>query len=108
MVCLESYSRSCTTSLTPFIGSSPKSTLKTLNTKIVGFAKNVKVKDKCHLFNVGSLQKSAPGMDGTAYFQQSPLCVSLPPRLYSIGRYCLCGPDETSHNVCLLVFEFST
>ena len=36
----------------------------------------VKAKGKGLLFNVGSLRKSPPGMDGTTYFQQSPRCVS--------------------------------
>ena len=45
-------------------------------------------KGKGLLFNVDSLRKSPPGMDGTTYFQQSPRCVSLPPRLSSLGRYC--------------------
>ena len=35
------------------------------------------VKGKGLLFNVGSLQKSPPGMDGTIYFQQSPRCMSV-------------------------------
>ena len=31
--------------------------------------KHKKGKGKGHLFNVGSLRKSPPGMDGTTYFQ---------------------------------------
>ena len=49
---------------------------------------SAKKKGKGLLFNVDSLRKSPPGMDGTAYFQQSPRCVTLPPRLSSLGRYC--------------------
>ena len=45
-------------------------------------------KGKGYLFNVGSLRKSPPGMDGTTYFQQNPRCVPLPPRLSSLGWYC--------------------
>ena len=44
-----------------------------LQCRIVGKGKGL-------LFNVGSLRKYPPGMDGRTYFQQSQRCISLPPR----------------------------
>ena len=48
----------------------------------------IRKKGKGLIFNVSSLRKSPPGMDGTTYFQQRPRGVSLPPLLSSLGRYC--------------------